>query len=268
VSVTAAALERRIAALTTVLALPRSFLSVRDVATRSGLDVDPWQRGVLESDARQMILLASRQSGKSTTTAVLATHEAVTVPGGLILLVSPSLRQSQELYRKIRDTYRALGPDAPAVVEESALRLELANGARIIALPGKEATLRGFSAPTLVIEDESSRVPDDLYQALRPMLATSGGRLVLLSTPWGKRGHFYEAWERGGPSWQRVKVTAPECPRIPAAFLAEERRQIPDLVFRSEYLCEFVETVDSVFRHDDILAALDPDVTPLFGVPA
>ena len=237
-------------------------------AERAGLDPDPWQRAVLRSQDRQTILLCSRQAGKSTVSAVLAVHEAVYRDAALVLVLSPSLRQSQELYRKIRDTYRALGPDVPDVVEESALRLELANGARIIALPGKEGTLRGFSAPTLVIEDESSRVPDDLYQALRPMLATSGGRLVLLSTPWGKRGHFYEAWERGGPSWQRVKVTAPECPRIPAAFLAEERRQIPDLVFRSEYLCEFVETVDSVFRHDDILAALDPDVTPLFGVPA
>jgi hypothetical protein len=46
-----------------------------------------------------------------------------------------------------------------------------------------------------LIVDEASRVQDALYQGIRPMLAVSGGRIVLLSTPWGKRGFFFEEWE-------------------------------------------------------------------------
>jgi hypothetical protein len=72
------------------------------------------------------------------------------------------------------------------------------NGSRIVSLPSKEANIRGFSGVSLIIEDEASRVGDDLYLAMRPMLAVNQGRLILMSTPWGKRGHFFEAWEHGG----------------------------------------------------------------------
>ena len=61
-------------------------------------------------------------------------------------------------------------------------------------LPGQEKTIRGFSGVTLIIEDEASRVDDTLYRAVRPMLAVSGGRLILMSTPYGQTGHFFEEW--------------------------------------------------------------------------
>jgi hypothetical protein len=51
-----------------------------------------------------------------------------------------------------------------------------------------EATIRGFSGVAPLIVDEASRVSDELYQAIRPMLAASGGEILLLSTPFGKRG--------------------------------------------------------------------------------
>lgn len=235
------------------------------LAVRAGVTPDPWQADLLRSDARQAILLCSRQSGKSTTTAILATHQAVYTPSSLVLLLSPSLRQSQELYRKVRDVYAALGDEVAKPTEESALRLELSNGSRIVCLPGREDTIRGFSGVALLIVDEASRVPDALYQAVRPMLAVSGGRLVLLSTPFGKRGFFHHEWTEGGPDWERVKVTAHDCPRIDPAWLERERAAIGDWWFDQEYLVAFKEAEDSVFNYDDIQAALDPAVAPLFG---
>ena len=89
--------------------------------------------------------------------------------------------------------------DAPGITAESALRLELANGSRIVALPGVEKTI----GATLIVLDEATRIEDDLITAVRPMLATSGGCLIMLSAPFGKRGAFYEAWT-GDPSWHRV----------------------------------------------------------------
>jgi hypothetical protein len=260
-------LERDVAALRTRLAPPAAPLSALDVARRGGIEPDPWQVDVLASETRQIILLCSRQSGKSQTAAILATHRAVTVPHSLVLLLAPALRQSQELFRKVKNVSAALGPTVPAVVE-NALSLELANGSRIVCLPGKEQTVRGFSAPDLVIEDESARVPDELHQAIRPMLAISQGRLILLSSPFGRRGHFYETWEHGGSEWLRVKVTAHEVPRIDPEWLEAERAAIGDWWFAQEYLCEFKDAVDSYFRGEDVAAMASADVRPLFAAVA
>lgn len=209
-------------------------------------------------------MLCARQSGKSTITSLLALHTAIHRCGALVLLLAPSLRQSQELFRKLKSSFSALHSSPVGIDEESALRLELDNGSRIVCLPGKEATIRGFSGVSLLVVDEASRVPDDLYQAIRPMLAVSGGRIILLSTPFGKRGFFHHEWVEGGAGWERVKVTADECPRISKAWLEQERAAIGDWWFSQEYLCEFVESVDQVFRYDDIQAALSDEVEPLF----
>lgn len=228
----------------------------------AGMAPDPWQGRLLRSSASRHLILCSRQAGKSTTTAALACHEAIYRAPALVLLLSPSLRQSSELFRKVLDFYRAI-PDAPRLVGDSALRMELETGSRIVSLPGAEETIRGYSGVRLLVIDEASRVPDALYFSVRPMLAVSGGRLLALTTPYGKRGWFFEAWE-GPEAWERVRVTAHDVPRISRAFLEEERRAIGDRWFSQEYLCDFVETEDSVFREADIRRALTPDVAPLF----
>lgn len=234
-----------------------------ELARRAGIEPDPWQMDVLRSRAQQMILLCSRQSGKSTVTSLLALHEALFKSGALVLLLAPALRQSQELFRKMKSAIASLPALPVPIVEESAHRLEFANGSRIITLPGKEATIRGFSGVSLLVVDEASRVPDELYQAIRPMLAVSGGRVALLSTPWGKRGFFYQEWTEGGPDWQRVKITAEDCPRIAPEWLEDERRAIGEWWFQQEYACEFVDTTDQVFRSEDIERAIDPNIQPL-----
>ena len=161
-----------------------------------GLEADPWQRELLLARDRQVLLNCSRQAGKSTTVAALVLHTALFQRGSLSLILSPTQRQSYELFRKILDAYNALGRPAPPV-SENVSRLELAHGSRIVALPGRENTVRSFSKVSLLVIDEASRVPDDLYRSVRPMLAVSQGRLVCLSTPFGQRGFFYEYWRAG-----------------------------------------------------------------------
>lgn len=234
------------------------------LARRAGIVPDPWQAAVLRSPSKRKLLLCSRQSGKSMTTAVLALHRALYRPGSLILLVSPSLRQSGELFKKATGLLRLVQP-APARVEDNRLSLELANGSRVVSLPGSEQTIRGYSAASLVIEDEAARVDDALYEAIRPMLATSDGDLVLLSTPFGRRGHFWDAWANGGPAWERVRVAASDCPRISREFLDGERAALGSLAFRSEYGVEFVDTDEQVFASDQVRAAVTPAVRPLWG---
>jgi hypothetical protein len=213
-----------------------------------------------------MLLLCCRQSGKSTAAALVALHTALYRPGSLALLLSPSLRQSGELFRKVAGFYRTLAPVYTGASEaESALRLELANGSRIVSLPGSEPTVRGFSGVALLVVDEAARVLDDLYYSVRPMLAVSRGRLIVLSTPFGKRGWFFDVWTQGGEGWARVKVTAQDCPRISAEFLAEERANMPLAWYRQEYECSFEETEDAVFSYEHVSAAITDEVLPLFG---
>jgi hypothetical protein len=87
--------------------------------------------------------------------------------------------------------------------------------------------------------DEAARVPDDLYRAVRPMLAVSRGRLLCLSTPFGQRGFFHDEWTHGGPDWTRIRITAADCPRISADFLDQERRSLGAGWVNQEYLCSF-----------------------------
>jgi hypothetical protein len=229
-----------------------------------GFNPDPWQAEVLRGSGKRLLMNCCRQSGKSTTAAVLALHEAVYRPGSLVLLISPSLRQSSELFRNVTDLLSRLEAQ-PKLTEDNKLSLSFEGGSRVVSLPSSEATVRGFSGASLIVEDEAARVPDELYRACRPMLATSGGRLVLMSTPFGRRGHFHEEWANGGPIWERVQITACECPRISPEFLEEERRSLGDLYFRSEYLCEFTENSGQLFAYGDVAAALDHSVRPLFG---
>lgn len=157
-------------------------------ARASGFDPDPWQADLLCSSHTQTILNCSRQAGKSTVTAFLALHRALFWPGSLILLVAPAERQSKELFNdKLKRHYEDLKRRVTVVKarQESVLEMTFGNGSRIVALPGKEATVRGFSSVAMLIVDEASRVPDSLYRAVRPMLAVSKGRIVVLSTPFG-----------------------------------------------------------------------------------
>ena len=184
-----------------------------------GMDPDPWQRRVLRSTAPRILLNASRQSGKSTTVGILATHTALYEADSLVLLLSPTLRQSAELFKKCLAVYRTVQPPVPSE-SETALTLTLENGSRIVSLPGQEANVRGYSGVRLLIVDEASRVPNDLYASARPMLAVSGGRLLALSTPFGTRGWWYEAWVSGDSEpWERYEVPATQVPRISPLFL-------------------------------------------------
>ncbi len=224
-----------------------------------GLEPDSWQVAVLESGHPRLLLNCSRQSGKSTTVATLALAEAVFSPGALVLLVSRSHRQSRILFEKVRDFYHTLGE--PPLQRRTAEELVLSNHSRIVSLPCQEETIRGYSGVTRIIIDEASRVPDNVYRAVRPMLAASQGRLILLSTPYGRRGFFYSAWADSGADWMRIEVRADQVARIAPAFLAEERHELGESWFRQEYCCSFEAAEGLVYPDFARVVAPGPDPT-------
>jgi hypothetical protein len=234
-----------------------------ELARAAGVHPDPYQMEVLRSSASRILLNWARQVGKSETAALLADWTALYQPGALVLVVSPSLRQSQLLFRRCLDLYRVLGRPVPAEAETK-LTLELENGSRLVSLPGREGTIRGYSAVSLLLIDEAARTEDTLYRALLPMLSTSAGRLVAMSTPNGDIGWWAGAW-RSDEAWQRSEVPATSCLRISPEFLADAKRSMGEWWYRQEFCCEFMDAEGSVFRSDDIRAALSAEVQPLLA---
>lgn len=182
--------------------------------------------------------------------AALALWTALYEPGSLVLMISQVQRQSSELFMKALTMCRTLGRPVDAEAE-TALTLRLTNGSRIVALPGKDGTIRSYSGVRLLLIDEAARVSTETYMAVRPMLAVSQGRLVTLSTPFGTCGWWYEAW-RGAEPWERYEVPASACPRISAEFLAAEARAMGNWWFDQEYRCIFRDALTAVFRQEDI----------------
>ena len=228
-------------------------------ARLAGFEPDGPQVRVLRSSARRGILNCTRQWGKSTVTAAKALHHALTGTKRLVVVGCPTARQSAEFLRKASEMLSGfqIAPRGDGIHEASLL---LPNGSRIVGLPQNEEGVRGLSGVTLLVIDEASRVGDGFYKALRPMLSTTNGALWLLSTPCEKRGFFYEAWEYGGEMWERIRVTAPECGRIAAEFLEEERQSLGQAWFRQEYMAEFMDIGGGFFGLDIVEAALTDEL--------
>lgn len=223
--------------------------------------LDDNQQKILDPQYKRLIINCHRQWGKSTISSLLCFWRALFYPRSLCLLVAPSLRQSSENFRKIADALDIITPTIE-LEEDNKTTLKFSNGSRIISLPGTQKTVRGFTAPDLIIIDEAGQAEDDLYGALLPMLSSNPeGRLILCSTPWGQRGFFYKIWTEGGPEWLKIKVVASENPRIRPEVLEEARRS-PNgaLWYQQEYCGEFVGDSSQLFTMAMIKRSHNTDI--------
>ena len=228
-----------------------------------GYNADPWQSALLKSRNRKIILNCSRQSGKSTTCAVLALHESVYRNPSFVLIIAPSQDQSAELMLKFDEFRSAVELPSDYLDTDTKLAVRFRNGNRVIARPGSEKSARSFSSVTLLLEDEAARVPDPLYNSVRPMLAVSNGRHILMSTPFGKQNHFYKIWSEQREGWEWYEIRADDCPRITPEFLREE--MITNSWYEQEYHCVFMDTEGSVFNTDLFKSLVSQDVHALEG---
>ena len=269
-----AAIERQVAQLARDVRALRQTEAVAAAPTRSplalaaelGIALDPWQRDALATD-RDALLLVTRQGGKGLVASLLALAALVGDAGSTTVIVSRSDRQSKRLLRRTKRYYRSLAGVPPAVVDSQYV-LELRTGSELLALPGSEETIRGIEAVDLLIVDEAALVPDDLFAAVYPMLATTARRCVAMTTPRGKRGWFWREWSEGGEAWHRARVTAEQVPhRIKPEWLARTRARLGDWMFRQEFLVEFLDDEAQLYATDLVMGALSADVAPL-ALPA
>lgn len=236
----------------------------------AGYEPDDWQRRALRSTARRQIVVGGRQTGKSVLGAAAVAWNLTYRPGSLSLVLGPSLKQAGETARKIAGIVDLVG--APLdIVSRTALNIELSNGARALCIPSGETSVRGYSAPDLLVLEEAAAIEADVVRASLPVLAaTENGRLLLISTPRGRRNWYAEIWFDGGDEWERFRVPASECPRISADFLASERRIMGDRLFEQEYECAFLDDsadLDArnprVFNPELLRGLVDSSIQPI-----
>ena len=235
---------------------------------KCGFRCDAQQRNIFRRSNKRVILNCSRQTGKSTTAALIAVHTACLQPASTIVVTAPTKQQIREFMRKVRD----FASVASASSRGGRFFVEFKNGSRIIGIAANEDNVRGFSAVTLPIIDEASRVKDEVYFALLPMLAVSNGGLWLLSTPKGQRGFFHAEWADttngtiDGPlstdNWVKITVTAHQCERIQTKFLQLQKIRLGERRFAQEYECTFVDTKHNVFHPEATRNAFRDDIQP------
>ncbi len=228
----------------------------------------PYQEKLLLDPARFIAARMARQSGKSTTLAVLALYTALATPNTRVFIVAPSLRQSRliihkawTLARRVHGIFRS---------RPLKTRLEFRNGSAIEGLPNNAETVRGQTS-NLVIIDEFNFVQDDqgLYDAVVFSLMTTNGRAVAASTPGSQDSIFYHMCsDRDGPyaNVSRHHVTyhdaiEPNGP-IKAEVLEQIRAQYEGDKFRwiREMEAEFADDEDVWLPLSLIQKAIDPEL--------
>jgi hypothetical protein len=227
-----------------------------------GLILDDWQIKMLDSRAKRIALNIHRQGGKSTMSSLICLHTALFRPGSLSLIIAPALRQSQENFKKIRSFIDQLS-EVPKFDESTKLSLQFETGSRILCLPGGNdgKTIRGFSRPDVIVEDEAAQCSDELHYAIMPMMATFPDcKYVMASTPFGQRGHFYKIWTES-QAWEKYELKASDNPRISKEFLEEQRTSpMGPWYYAQEFECEFVAGETQLISHESILKVMNSDI--------
>ncbi len=222
---------------------------------------DETQSDFLRDLSSRIIVKCCRQWGKSTTAAAKAAAE-FELGKGLILIIAPSDRQARECFAKASDMIHSANPNEKFEID-GRTEIKRKHGARLVAIP-TTGQIRGFSSPRTIIIDEAAFAADEDYKGkVRPMLS-HGGKVILLSTPFGKRGFFYDIWMAGGKTWKRYEVAAKDCYHIPRDFLEEERIALGPIWYSQEYEGVFLDSVASFFDMDAVRAGLQVGIEPLF----
>jgi len=201
-----------------------------------GVTPTPWQEIYLRAPRGASILaLTARQAGKTTTAALAMAHSAIFVPNSLSVVACPAQRQSAEAVRHVRAAVLKAGGELRV---DNTYGIELDNGARILALPGSDDSVRGLTVDGWIVADEAARLAENMIWALRPMRARRpDARFAMLSTAWSRSDPFWTAWDSDDQSFIRIKATA-DSPGMPydPKFLEDERRLLGEDAFSREYL--------------------------------
>lgn len=218
-----------------------------------GFSLYPYQEKglelMLENDRTSLVW--GRQTGKDTLTSLHGLWLALTSPGAIVVCVSPSQRQSDLWMGKLRALALSKPDIRDAITDLSQAQIAFYNGSKVYSLPSGSqgsATLRGFSAVSLLVVNEAAWVGEETFQAVQPFLATSAAqgrtaKLDLISTPFGQSGYLWRAWN--ADLFAKSTVPSSASPLISEDFLAQERGTMDALTVAAEYEGRFLSAQDA-----------------------
>ena len=212
------------------------------------MKLDKWQKIVLATKGN-MCICSPRQMGKSTVISQDAGEYALKNPKKSIMIIASVERQALLLFEKVLSYIYGkskkeicTGKDRPTKHE-----LKLKNGSIIRCLPTGDSGygIRGYTIDRLYA-DEAAFIKEDVWAAVTPMLATTGGDIILLSTPFGKDGYFYRMFH--SDLFTRIHVDPDEViedreePQRTnlIEFRKEEKLRMTKLQYQQEHMGLFV----------------------------
>lgn len=227
-----------------------------DLALADTLDfiLDQWQNDVLNTKGN-ICMRSGRQVGKSTIIAMKAGLYALNNWNKTILVISAVERQAELLFEKILGFIhgRAKSKIMKGKDRPTKHKLQLTNGSIIHCLPTGESGygIRGFTV-NLLIADEAAFIPEAVWTAVTPMLATTKGNIILLSTPHGREGYFARCFK--DDTYSKFHISSEDCQRIDKVFLQHEKATMTKREYAQEYLGEFVDDLMQLFP-DSLISA-------------
>ena len=202
-------------------------------------------QGVVHTDmARFKVLSAGRRWGKTR----LGVNECLDVAteGGRAWWVSPTYKTSAVGWRPLR----RLGSQIGAEVRRVDRQVILPGGGTVeVRSADNPDSLRGEGLDFVVLDECAFMTESAWSEALRPALSDRLGKALFISTP---KGHnfFWRLWQRGadGGDWASWQFPTSDNPYIPATEIETARQELPERIFRQEYLAEFIDETGSIFR--------------------
>lgn len=221
-----------------------------------GAPPDEWQRRFLTSTSPFAMALCSRRIGKSQTTAILSA-QTVAAPNRTVLILSPSLPQSQLLFKRILEAWTAMN----LPIEKTRLTqqvMELANGSTIACVPagqdGSSARGWGVKDGGLLVYEEGAFLADAVYDATIP-IREDGGRILLITTPGNVGGFAHKAWTENDEI-EKITARSTEIPRM-ASKVEFDRKYMPPRQFAIEHELRWNSGGDPLFAPETITNAFD-----------
>lgn len=225
-------------------------------------------------------VIAGRRSAKSHTTALVATYMATIgvelegiaaklAPGerGFVLCIAVDRAQAAVVFSYVKGILEASPMLSAMVTKWGAESIELSNGITIQIATNNYKAIRGRAAVATIFdeacfygESESASPAIELYRAAVPALATTGGMLLTISSPWTKKGLVYDKWRKfyAKNSDDVLVLKAPTRvfnPTIPEHIVAAALEDDPDGA-RTEWMAEWREGVSDLLRRDIVESAV------------
>lgn len=237
------------------------------------INLDPWQKEFIKAEGNK-ILCTGRQVGKSEVCSIDAIEWIMKNPGSKpVVMIAPTERQAYGLFSKtlnyLTENYGKSimkGKNRPT---QTRIKLKIGKTINEIYCLPVGATGLGIRFLTIgrLYVDEASRLPEMVWEAVLPSLVTTGGDLIVLSTPFGAQGTFYDIWRNKNASYDdfsRFSVTTEtvmqerevckswtEYQKEKAIlYLDSAKKRFSKRQYAQEYVGEFIEDLHRWFNDD------------------